>query len=145
KPDWVETVPVQHHHNEDPTDYLLCQNEATLVYIVNLGSLEMNPWSSRVPELDYPDWMIFDLDPVEIDFRKVVEVARVFHTIFEGAGIPHYCKTSGKRGLHIAVPLGAEYGNDTVKDMALAVATLVHEELPAITSLERSPAKRRRK
>ncbi|MES2606136.1 MAG: non-homologous end-joining DNA ligase [Pseudomonadota bacterium] len=141
-PEWVKTTTIHSESTGEDNRYVLCQNEATLVYLANLGCLEMHTWHSRLRKLDKPDWMIFDLDPVDIGFGKVVEVAQAFHAIFEASKLPHYCKTSGKRGLHIAVPLGGKYDNDTVRDMALTIAELVHHELPAITSLERSPSKR---
>jgi bifunctional non-homologous end joining protein LigD len=139
----VKSVSIYSESNGGNVDYLVCQNAATLAYLVNLGCQEMNPWNSRVEKIDHPDWMIFDLDPLDIEFARVIEVARVIHTMFEGAGIPHYCKTSGKRGLHVAIPLGGRYDNETVKTMAENIAGLVHQELPRITSLERSPSKRR--
>ncbi|MES2625049.1 MAG: non-homologous end-joining DNA ligase, partial [Pseudomonadota bacterium] len=144
-PGWIKTVEVHSESTNEEINYIVCQNEATLVYLANLGCLEMNPWNSRVRHLDKPDWMIFDLDPVDISFAKVVEVAQVIHGMFDSSGVPHYCKTSGKRGLHIAVPLGAKYTNNTVREMAEAIAQLVHQELPGSTSLERSPAKRQKK
>jgi bifunctional non-homologous end joining protein LigD len=144
-PPWIKSAAIHSESTGEDVRYLLCQNEATLVYLVNLGCLEMHPWSSRLRHIDKPDWMIFDLDPVDIGFAKVVEVAQAIHALFAASDIPHFCKTSGKRGLHVAVPLGAKYANDTVKEMALSIAQLVHQELPGITSLERSPAKRRKK
>ena len=144
-PEWVKSIELHSESTDADINYLVCQNEATLVYLANLGCLEMNPWNSRIRHIDKPDWMIFDLDPVDISFTKVVEVAQVIHGMFEASGIPHYCKTSGKRGLHIAVPLGAKYTNDTVREMAESIAQLVHQEMPGSTSLERSPAKRQKK
>ena len=145
RPAWVESVEIYSESNDENIDYLLCQNAATLAYLVNLGCQEMNPWTSRTGSIDQPDWMIFDLDPVDIEFARVVEVARTIHAILEGAGIPSYCKTSGKRGLHVAVPMGARYSNDTVRQLSESIAALVHGELPKITSLERSPSRRRKK
>ncbi|MEX0618662.1 MAG: DNA ligase D [Pseudohongiellaceae bacterium] len=144
-PDWVSRTEIYSESTEEDTCYLLCQNAATLIYLVNLGCIEMNPWNSRLELLDQPDWMLFDLDPVEIGFGKVVEVAQVIHDLFDDGGIPHYCKTSGKRGLHITVPLGGGYHNDTVRHMAESIAQLIHKEIPKITSLERSPSKRKKK
>lgn len=144
-PAWIKSIEIRAESTGEDVNYVVCQNEATLVYLANLGCIEMNPWNSRIRNLDKPDWMIFDLDPVDIGFTKVVEVAQVIHGMFDAIGIPHYCKTSGKRGLHIAVPLHAKYSNDTVREMAESIAQLVHQELPGSTSLERSPGKRQKK
>jgi bifunctional non-homologous end joining protein LigD len=142
-PAWVETI-VQHSEstNED-IRYLVCQNEATLLYMANLGCIELNPWHSRIGSLDHPDYMLIDLDPQGQSFDEVVRTAQTVRRILEDAGAECVCKTSGKRGLHIVVPLGARYEYEEVRQFAELVATLVNRRLPATTSMERSPAKRR--
>jgi bifunctional non-homologous end joining protein LigD len=102
----------------------------------------MNPWNSRKQNLENPDWIVIDLDPQGIGFNKVIEAAQVVHQILEDWDIPNYCKTSGATGLHIYVPLAAQYNYDTARDFAQMVAMLAHQELPKTTSLERSPSKR---
>lgn len=142
-PDWVARSTAQPETALDETLFVLCQNEATLVHLVNLGSLELHPWNSRVQSPDCADWMLFDLDPAEAPFEHVAETALGFHRVLAEAGVPHYCKTSGKRGLHVVVPLAAQYDSASVRTAAAATAERVHRLLPALTSLERSPSKRR--
>lgn len=142
-PDWLETVPIEHH--DRTVHYLLIQDVRSLLFAVNLGSIEIHPWFSRVQHLENPDFLIFDLDPEAIAFDAVVETAQAIHALLTEIKVPCFCKTSGGRGLHIGVPLNARYTYEQAKQFALLIATLVHQRLPRITSLERSPKKRQKK
>jgi len=142
-PSWIKTIKIQ--HEVWLTQYLIVQDEATLLYVVNLGCIELNPFNSRVKSLEKPDYVVFDLDPVDIAINKVVETAHVLHDILEKAQIPNYCKTSGGRGLHIYVPLHAKYTFEQVRNFAEIIAIAAHQQIPEFTSLERMPAKRQKK
>lgn len=125
--------------------FLLCSNEASLLYIASLGCIEMNPWSSRAQSPDHPDWCIIDLDPDQNPFEKVIEAACVTNKILDALGAPSYCKTSGSTGLHIYIPLGAKYTYEDSKEFARALVKIVHAELPEFTSIERLTANRKGK
>lgn len=142
-PEWITTVPIL--HQEKTVDYLIVSTIESLLYAANLGCLELHAWLSRYPTLDYPDFMVFDLDPEDISFESVTETALVLHELLEKLKIPNFCKTSGATGLHIAVPLGARYTFEQSKNLALIIANLTHAKLPKITSLERSPKNRQKK
>lgn len=144
-PSWLKKIAVPSESENKDIDYILCQNKETLLYMVNLGCIEINPWSSRVKKMDYPDFLVIDLDPEKISFEKVIEAALVTKKVFDTLGIDSYCKTSGATGLHIFVPMGAKYTYDQVKEFAHIIATLVNEKLPNTTSLERRPVKRQKK
>lgn len=144
-PSWVKTAKIYSESNKDYINYLVCQDKETLLYMANLGCIEINPWFSRLKHLDKPDYAVLDLDPEDIGFDKVVEVALVAHKILDGLKIPNYCKTSGAAGLHIYVPLGAKYTYDQAKEFIHLIGLLVNKKLPNITSLERSPKKRQKK
>lgn len=144
-PDWVETVNLPSESDPEGINYLLCQDEATLVYMANLGCIELNPWNSRVGHLDRPDWLVFDLDPGEIAFGEVVRTALAIHEILGSLDVPHRVKTSGATGLHIYVPLEARYTYEQGLKFGLIVGHLVHNRLPLITSLDRDPRRRREK
>jgi DNA ligase D-like protein (predicted polymerase)/DNA ligase D-like protein (predicted 3'-phosphoesterase) len=141
-PPWVRTVPLYSDSNDADITYLLCQNAKTLLYLANLGCIELNPWNSRVGALDRPDYLVIDLDPEDVPFARVVEAALAVRKTLDRAGGTSICKTSGKRGMHVYVPLGARYDYDHAKQFAEIIATLVHHQLPATTSVLRSPAKR---
>jgi len=143
-PPWVETVPIRSESTGKTGRYVVCQDARTLLYLANLGCIEMNPWNSRVGALDNPDYLVLDLDPVDLPFANVVEAAIATRKLLDRAGAESLCKTSGKRGLHVFVPLGARYTDDEARRFAEVVAQLVHAELPATTSLVRDPKKRQR-
>ncbi|MEH2553873.1 DNA primase [Bradyrhizobium algeriense] len=90
-------------------DYVVCNNKDTLLYLANLGCIEINPWSSRIARPDKPDFMILDLDPSKGDvFDDVIAVAQTARQVLEGLRVKSYCKTSGKKGIHVLVPFGGE-------------------------------------
>ncbi len=135
-PGWVETFPY-HSKVDGDKNFLVISNEASLLYIVNLGCIEINPWSSTKKKPDHPDWCIIDLDPDENTFEQVIIAAQVTKNVLDAIGIESYCKTSGSTGLHIYFPLGAKYTYEESKEFARKIATLVHRELPEFTSIER--------
>lgn len=142
-PPWVDTVSLHSESAKKDIEFILCNNKATLLYLNNLGCIELNPWNSRVPKLDHPDFMVMDLDPSDNNtFDQVIDAALVVKEILDEAGAPAYCKTSGATGLHIYVPLKAQYGYDEIRDFAGVVAAIAQERLPKTTTTERSLAKR---
>ena len=79
-----------------------------MLWLVNFGCIEFLPWCSRVETLDWPDYAVIDLDPQDVDFNQVVAVAQTIRRLLDTIGATNCCKTSGKRGLHVCVPLGAK-------------------------------------
>ncbi len=139
---WLNTFKRYSDSNGEAKDFLICSNTASLIYMANLGCIEMNPWHSRAQTALYPDWCVIDLDPGEISFGKVIETANVVRQVLDSLQVPSYPKTSGSTGIHIYIPLGAKYNYEQSRQLAELIANLVHEELPAFTSLVRSPQKR---
>jgi bifunctional non-homologous end joining protein LigD len=143
-PDWIETTSVHSESADKHIDYMLCQKEATLIYMANLGCIEINPWNARVGSLDKPDYIVIDLDPSdENDFKQVIEVAQAFHELLEDLEIEGHCKTSGSSGLHIYIPLGAKYTFEEGRDFCKLLCTVIQEQLPTLTTMER-PLKSRK-
>jgi bifunctional non-homologous end joining protein LigD len=142
-PSFVKTTTLQ--HEERKISYIVVQNVPTLLYTVNLGSIELHPFNAILSHLAKPDYMVFDLDPEGISFDAVVDTAQAIHEILEEIGIASFCKTTGATGLHIYVPLHGKYTYDQVLLFANMVATLTQRKLPRIATLERSPAKRQKK
>jgi bifunctional non-homologous end joining protein LigD len=111
-PDWAKTVTLYPESAGREIEYFLCNDKVSLLYLINLGCIELNPWDSRVATIDNPDYCILDLDPGEGNsFDEIIEVALAIRRIAEMAGVPCYPKTSGARGIHIYIPLGARYSN----------------------------------
>ena len=134
-PDWVELVEVDARH----TRQFICNDLRTLLYLVNLGSIELHPWLSRRGSLASPDFAVLDLDAKETGFGTAVRVARTAGTVLRGIGLRPAIKTSGASGLHIYVALVAGYRFEQVRLFMEAVARVVARELPEIASVERLP------
>jgi bifunctional non-homologous end joining protein LigD len=145
-PDWIELFPYHSEDDDRDKNFLVCTNEASLLYIASLGAIEMNPWSSRVQKPDHPDWCVIDLDPsAKNTFDQVIEAAKVTKKVLDEADIDCYCKTSGSTGLHIYIPLGAKYTYEQSKEFARIIVKIVQSELPSFTTIERQVNKRRGK
>lgn len=145
-PEWVDHVKIFSESVNKDIDYIICNNAPSLIYLANLGCIELNPWHSRIEAFDEPDYMVIDLDPSEKNtFDEVIETALVFKNLFDKAGVESYCKTSGATGLHVYVPMEKKYSYEQVKDFAHLVCMLAQTQLSSLTSLERSLAKRNKK
>lgn len=142
-PSYVDVFKVKSESSNKIIDYIVCNKKATLLYLANLGCIEINPWNSTIKKPDHPTWMVIDIDPsTKNKFTEVADVALATKMILDKAGVNSYCKTSGADGLHVYVPMKNKYDYKTVKDFAHIIATLVQEQLPKTTSLERSLSKR---
>ena len=142
-PSYVDVFQVKSESNNKIIDYIVCNNKATLLYVANLGCIEINPWSSTTKKIGHPTWMVIDIDPSDKNkFTEVVDTALAVKMVLDKAGVSSYCKTSGASGLHVYVPLKNKYEYATVRDFAHIIASLVQEQLPGITTLERSLSKR---
>jgi bifunctional non-homologous end joining protein LigD len=136
-PDWVPTERIYSRDAEREIDYFIVNDLETLRYVVNLGTIPLHLWSSRLGSLDRPDWLVLDLDPKEAPFSHVVRVAQSLHRILEELELPGFLKTSGATGLHILVPLGARYGYTEARTLARLLALLVVEAEPEIATVAR--------
>ncbi|MGH2571710.1 MAG: non-homologous end-joining DNA ligase [bacterium] len=143
-PDWVETVSLGEKDGEE-VRYVVCNDRDTLIHLVNLGSIDLHPWLSRVDDLDTPDWAIIDLDPSSTEFVKVVRVATTVGKILRGAGLKPYLKTSGASGIHVYIPLVREYSYDQARMFCEAVARMTVKEHKDIATVERVVANRESK
>lgn len=142
-PAWVKHIPLYSDSVKKDIDYILCNDKAILLYLANLGCIEINPWHSKVKSLDNPDYMIIDIDPSDNNtFEQVIDAANVVKGILDKAGAMSICKTSGASGLHVYVPLGKKYDYDHAKDFANLVCMMANQLIPEFTTLERSLSKR---
>ncbi len=140
-PSFVKTVKIKHETRE--ILYIVCQNLETLLYVVNLGTIELHPFHSRLKNFEKPDYAVLDLDPENVPFDAIVEVALVIHELLKK--VPHFIKTSGARGMHIYLPLQAKYTYEQSVNFAKIIAFKAFEKLPKIISLERKPVKRQKR
>jgi bifunctional non-homologous end joining protein LigD len=133
-PTWLKTTEIVLDDGR-VRDFHLCQDWPTLLWLANFGCIEFIPWSSRVGSLDRPDYAIIDLDPDNVPWPQVIEVANAVRKIVEN-GAEGFCKTSGKRGMHIYIPLGGKYTFDQSMMVSKLVANLVNAKHPGITSMD---------
>ena len=141
-PDWVPSADIFSDSNNADLHWIVGGDLNTLLYLVQLGSIEINPWNSQVKHLDKPDWIVIDLDPEGVTFEDVISVAKTVHEVCEEWHIPAYPKTSGKTGIHIFIPMGAKYTYEQAKNLAHLIVLEVNKRRPEITSVERNPEKR---
>lgn len=141
-PKWAKTRKIKSDSAGESVEWLLCQDKRTLLYMANMGCIEMNPWSSRVGSLNNPDYIIFDLDPTKASVKDLVTTAKKVNEILERIGVKGYLKTSGGKGLHVYIPVLPKYTYGQTRDFSLLISQMVHRELPKITSLERLPKNR---
>src|SRR5690242_432751 len=145
-PSYVHCKQVYSESTNKEVNYIVCDNIETLIYLTNLGCIELNPWHSTVKDLDNPDYLMIDIDPSDKNtFEQVIRVALTVKEVLDNAGAPCFCKTSGSTGMHIYVPTGKKYSFDQVKDFAYLVCMMVNDELKDFTTLERNLQKRGKK
>lgn len=124
------------------TDYFICNELRTLLYVINSGAIPLHVWSARRQELDRPDWLIVDLDPKQAPFAHAVRIARHIHALLDELGAAHFVKTSGQDGLHVLLPLGQSLDHDDARRLAEVLARVVCADLPDIATITRPVAAR---
>ncbi|WP_343534370.1 DNA ligase D [Pedobacter sp.] len=143
-PHWIKYASLKSEHLHKEIDYLVCNDEASLLWMANLGCIEINPWMSTYRKPDVPLFAVLDLDPHGINFKQTVKVALTAKEILDEMEVISFVKTSGSKGIHIVIPLAA-YDYEVSKNFIHYLAGLIYEQHPDITSLERSPSKRKNK
>lgn len=141
-PDWIRTERMWSEQAEREIDYFVSGDEASLLYLINLGTIPLHVWASRISDLDHPDWCILDIDPKDAPFSHVVQVAKVAHTLCEEIGLPNLIKTTGSSGLHVLIPLGRQCRYDEARSLAELLARVISAELPEITTFTRQVSRR---
>jgi bifunctional non-homologous end joining protein LigD len=146
-PDWLRTARFPATTRDGETreiDYALVDDELALLWMVNMGCIDMNAWSSRVDRPHRPDWVMFDLDPADdVGFREVVEVARLVHEALTTLGLESFPKTSGSRGIHVLVPIARRHTYEQAREFAAIVAGALVRAHPGLVTTEWTRAKRR--
>jgi bifunctional non-homologous end joining protein LigD len=141
-PEWIRTVPIWSEDTQRDVRYFVCDDEESLLYIANLGSIPLHIWASRVGSLELPDWCVIDLDPKEAPFSDVIKTALVLHRLCDSVQLANYVKTTGKTGLHILIPLGRQCTYEQTRTLGELLARLVLRELGDIATITRHVTKR---
>jgi bifunctional non-homologous end joining protein LigD len=140
-PKWIKGVTVRKVGGT--VRHVLCEDEATLAYLANQACITPHIWLSGADAIQFPDQMVFDLDPSSEDFGPVKATARALRKILEQMRLPVFLKTSGSRGLHVVVPLKREADFDSVRAFARQIAATAVDEDPMHRTLEARKNERR--
>ena len=141
-PDWIRTETVWSEDTQRELNYFVCDSEEALLYIINLGTIPLHVWSSRVGSLERPDWCILDLDPKDAPFLDVITIARAIRELCDEIGLPSFIKTSGSSGLHVLLPLARQCTYEQSRTLGQLLARAIVADHQAIATITRSPSKR---
>jgi bifunctional non-homologous end joining protein LigD len=105
RPDWIEICAIE-HASGNVIDFPMIQDLPSLLWVINLGCIDLNQWYARCDDVDRPDYLHFDLDPGQgVPFERVLDSARIVHEVLDDLGMPNLAKTTGSKGIHIYVPI----------------------------------------
>jgi bifunctional non-homologous end joining protein LigD len=144
RPDWIEICSIN-HGSKGVIPFPIIQDLAALLWVINLGCIDLNPWYARCDDTDRPDFLHFDLDPVEgAGFDRVRETALVVRDALSKLDMPSYAKTTGSKGIHVYVPIVRGPVQKEVWELAKALAFTLAERHPGLITAEYTIAKRPR-
>ncbi|MBR9988362.1 MAG: non-homologous end-joining DNA ligase [Gemmatimonadetes bacterium] len=142
RPEWIETCPIE-HGSGSIIDFPVIQDVAALLWVINLGCIDLNPWYARCSDTDRPDYLHFDLDPVpEASWERVVETALLVRDALVALNMPVYAKTSGSKGIHVYVPIERGPVQKQVWSFAKQLARTLESHAPHLITAEYRIAKR---
>lgn len=143
-PDWLRLVETPTRTTKSGSvKHLIVDSVDALRWLGQMSALTVHMWASRTPKLEQPDWILFDLDPAKgKGIEQAIEAAIVMRGLLENLELPSVPKTSGKRGIHIFVPLAPGYTHEQAAEFACAVSGAVAAQVPGLT-VERTISKRR--
>jgi bifunctional non-homologous end joining protein LigD len=138
-PPWVRTFSWYSQDSQRDIRFIVAEEAATLAWLANQACIELHPWLSSIDSLDYPDFVVIDLDPSPGSrYQDVIDIALVVKELLDNLGLRSYPKTSGSEGLHVYIPIEAVYTYEQVRKFAQVLAAMVTEVLPQIATIERT-------
>ncbi len=142
RPDWIETCSIE-HASTNVVEFPMIQDLPSLLWVINLGCIDLNPWYARCDDVDRPDYLHFDLDPVPgATFEGVRETALLVKEALDVLGMPSYAKTTGSRGIHVYVPIVRGPTQKKVWTFAKEFARVMEARKPSLVTAEYTKAKR---
>ena len=144
RPSWIQICSIS-HGSGNVIDFPMIQDRASLLWVINLGCIDLNQWYARCDDVDRPDYLHFDLDPgVGAGFERVRETAVIVHQALESLDMPALVKTTGSKGLHVYVPIVRGPVQKDVWTFAKALALELAGRHPGLITAEYRVAKRPR-
>ena len=145
-PDFIKRVKVTLREDNRIKEYVCLNNAASLVYLANQGVITSHLWLCRRDKPEYPDRIIFDLDPTdEKDFPQIMKIAKDLRNVCEQAGLHAFPMTTGSKGMHVTIPVRREYVFAEVKEYARSIAQTMVQRFPDHLTLEIRKDKRQGK
>jgi bifunctional non-homologous end joining protein LigD len=142
RPDWIELCSIE-HGSGNVIDFPIVQDLPSLLWVVNLGCIDLNEWYARCDDVDRPDYLHFDLDPVPgADFGKVLQTALLVRDALDSLRMPNYAKTTGSKGIHVYVPIVRGPTQKQVWTFAKEFARQMEARKPDLVTAEYKVAKR---
>jgi len=142
RPEWIAICSIE-HDSGNVIDFPVIQDLASLLWVINLGCIDLNQWYGRCDDVDRPDYLHFDLDPVPgASFAAVREAALLLHEALDALDMPAYAKTTGSRGIHVYVPIVRGPTQDQVWGFTKQIAQTLAAERPQVLTAEYRKAKR---
>ncbi len=144
RPEWIETCAIE-HRSGNVIDFPIIKDIPALLWVINLGCIDLNPWYARCDDYDRPDYLHFDLDPVPgARFPKVLEASLMVHDALAALEMPTFVKTTGSKGVHVYVPIVRGPTQKEVWTFAKALAQTLAAKHPKVLTAEYRVAKRPR-
>ncbi|HLW36800.1 MAG TPA: non-homologous end-joining DNA ligase [Candidatus Eremiobacteraceae bacterium] len=142
RPEWIELCSIE-HDSGNIIDFPMIQDLPALLWMINLGCIDLNQWYARCDDIDRPDYLHFDLDPVpDAGFDKVLQTAVVVHEALDRLGMPNFAKTTGSKGIHVYIPIVRGPLQKEVWTFAKALAQSLAAQHPELITAEYKVAKR---
>ena len=146
-PEWIRrfrTVVSTRQGTKKEVELPVVDDELALLWMVNMGCIDMNPWYSRVDKPERPDFVLFDLDPTpEVPWAQTMDVALLLKGLLDGLGLDSYPKTSGGKGFHVLVPIARRSTYEDTRDFAELIAGTIARSYPKLATTQWAKAKRK--
>ena len=142
-PDWIDTVELGPEDHRER--FVVCSNRESILYLINLGSIDLHPWMSRAEQPDHPTYCVIDIDAKQSDFTVSIKAAKAIGKVLSGIEIESFIKTSGGTGLHVVIPIEPRYSYDQSRMFAETISRIVAMQHPDSFTVERNPNQRGRR
>src|SRR6266705_2515201 len=142
RPEWIEICSIE-HGSGSVIGFPIVSDLAALLWVINLGCIDLNQWYARCDDVDRPDYLHFDLDPGQgVAFERVLEAARIVHEVLDDLGMPNLAKTTGSKGIHVYVPIVRGPTQKKVWTVAKTISVELAARHPRLMTAEYRIAKR---
>ena len=143
RPDWITTCAIE-HGSGNVINFPVIGDRPSLLWLINLGCIDLNPWYAPCDDYDRPDYLHIDLDPFEAPFEAVRESALVVHDVFSDLGMKPYVKTTGSKGMHVYVAIRRGPTQHQTWEVAKALSTAIAQAHQDLMIVEYRVAKRKK-